>query len=80
MFLIKIFKKEKRREGKERRKRINPKYLGSEKRTSQDRRSGKDRRGDVERRSGMYYRLSDKQKDTVDTLIDILEKDSAKEK
>jgi hypothetical protein len=73
MFFIKIFKKESRRTGKDRRKSINPKYIGSERRFFQDRRSNKDRRSDVGRRSGIYYKLSDKQKDSLDTLIDTLE-------
>ncbi len=78
MFLIKIFKKEKRRKEKERRKPINPKYLGSENRSCQDQRSGKDRRNSVERRSGIYYKLPDNKKDTMDTIIDILETESTK--
>jgi hypothetical protein len=76
MFFIKIFKKETRRSGKDRRKSINPKdleYLESERRNFQDRRSNKDRRSDVGRRSGIYYKLSDNQKDTVDTIIKVLE-------
>ena len=73
MFFIKIFKKETRRTGKDRRKAINPKYIGSERRNSQDRRSDKDRRSNIGRRSGIYYKLSDKQKDSIDTLIDTLE-------
>ena len=40
MFFIKIFKKETRRSGKDRRKSINPKYIGVERRDRQDRRSG----------------------------------------
>ncbi len=78
MFFIKIFKKETRRSGEDRRKSINPKYLDleyleSEKRNCQGRRSNKDRRSDFGRRSGIYYSLSDNQKGTIDTIIDILE-------
>jgi hypothetical protein len=80
MFFIKIFKKETRRTWKDRRKSINPEYLGSERRNFQDRRSNKDRRSDVGRRSGLYYKLSDNQKDTVDTIIDILELESMKKR
>ena len=78
MFFIKIFKKENRRSGEDRRKSINPKYLESitsEKRNFQDRRINKDRRSDFGRRSGIYYALSDNQKDTIDTIIDILERE-----
>ena len=81
MFFIKIFKKETRRSGEDRRKSINPKYLEyieSEKRNFQDRRSNKDRRNDVGRRSGIYYKLSDNQKDTIDTIIDMLEIEAMK--
>jgi hypothetical protein len=76
MFFIKIFKKETRRSGKDRRNSINPKYLdylGSERRNIQDRRGNKDRRNDVGRRSGIYYKLSDNQKDAVDIIINMLE-------
>ena len=78
MFFIKIFKKEDRRSGKDRRKSANPEFTGSERRTHQDRRSDKDRRNDLERRSGMYYRLSDRQKDTMDNIINILEMEKMK--
>jgi hypothetical protein len=83
MFFIKIFKKETRRSRKDRRKSINPKYveyLRSERRSFQDRRSNKDRRSDFGRRSGIYYKLSDNQKDTVDTIIDTLELEAMKKK
>ena len=73
MFFIKIFKKETRRKGQDRRRSINPKYIGAEKRDHQERRSGKDRRSDFGRRTGIYYKLSDKQQDTIDNIIDILE-------
>jgi hypothetical protein len=83
MFFIKIFKKETRRSREDRKKSINPKcleYIESEKRNFQDRRSNKDRRSDFGRRSGIYYKLSDNQKDTIDTIIDILEAEGMKKK
>jgi hypothetical protein len=76
MFFIEIFKNETRRSGKDRRESIKPDYLespGSERRAFQDRRSNKDRRSDVGRRSGIHYKLSDNQKDTVDTIMAVLE-------
>jgi hypothetical protein len=79
MFFIEISKKETRRSGKDRRKSMNPKSLedtGSERRNFQDRRSNGDRRSDVGRRSGIYYRLSDNQKDTLDTIMAVLEIES----
>ena len=78
MFLIKIFKNESRRKNEDRRMSLNPRYIGSERRNLQDRRSSKDRRKDPDRRSGQYYKLSDEQKDTVDTIIDILEMENMK--
>ena len=83
MFFIKIFKKKNRRSGEDRRKSINPKYLEyieSEKRNFQDRRSNNDRRRDFGRCSGIYYKLSDNQKDTIDNIIDILETEGMKKK
>jgi hypothetical protein len=81
MFFIKIFEKETRRSGEDRRDSVNPKYLehlGSERRNIQDRRSNKDRRNDVGRRSGIYYKLSDNQKDAVDIIINMLEIEATK--
>ena len=78
MFLIKIFKNESRRKNEDRRMSLNPRYIGSERRNLQDRRSSKDRRKDPDRRSGQYYKLSDERKDTVDTIIDILEMENMK--
>jgi hypothetical protein len=80
MFLISIFKKENRRSNQARRKSDNPKHNEREKRSPKDRRDSKDRRNDVGNRSGLYYKISDNQKDTVDTIISILEQESLKEK
>jgi hypothetical protein len=79
MFFIEISKKETRRSGKDRRKSMNPIYFdnpASERRNFQDRRNNGDRRSDVGRRSGIYYRLSDNQKDTLDTIMAVLEIES----
>lgn len=81
MLLNKIFvfrREENRRSGKDRRKSDPLKFKGQEKRSHHDRRSGKDRRSDIEFKSGMYYKLSDKRKDLVDTLIDVLEQEDTK--
>ena len=78
MFFISILAKEKRRSSGDRRKSNGLKYSGQEKRRRSDRRSNKDRRSDSERRSGMYYRLSDNQKETMDNIINILEMERMK--
>ena len=80
MFLISIFKKENRRLNQDRRKSDNPKYNVRENRSPTDRRCSKDRRHDVENRSGLYYKLSDNQKGSIDSIIRILEIESIKEK
>ena len=74
MFLISIFKRQSRRSDKERRNSNNPQPSNLEIRTGKDRRTIDDRRNDIGRRTGLYYRLPDDQKGTVDTIINILEK------
>jgi hypothetical protein len=74
VFFISIFKRENRRASADRR---NPDCGGSsahEKRRSDGRRTIADRRNDTGRRTGMYYKLPDNQKYTLDTIINILEK------
>lgn len=78
MYIISIFKRENRRSGKDRRKAGHSKSSGQEIRKSPDRRADTDRRNDIGRRSGMYYRLSDRKKSTVDSIIDILECENLK--
>jgi hypothetical protein len=80
MSILTIFKKETRRSGKDRRKCNSPQYTGQERRRSSDRRSEKDRRRDVGRRSGIYHKLPDKRKDTVDSILEILEHENLKKK
>jgi hypothetical protein len=58
----------------------NNKNSEKERRKAQDRRHDDDRRKDIGRRSGMYYKLSDRRKDTVDSIIDILEYENLKKK
>jgi hypothetical protein len=78
MYLISILKRENRRSGTDRRKAGNAKRSGQEIQNSPDRRNDDDRRNDIGRRSGMYYKLSDRKKSTVDSIIDILEYENLK--
>jgi len=80
MYIINIFKRDNRRSGKDRRKAGYTKSSGQEIRNSPDRRDDNDRRNDIGRRSGMYFRLSDRKKSTVDSIIDILEYENLKKK
>jgi|GEM_PF-5338352 len=73
MFFISIFKSENRRADKDLKK-SNTNSDAPERRTSEDRRTNNDRRSDIGRRTGLYYRLPENQKDTLDTIINILEK------
>ena len=72
MYIINIFKRENRRSDVDRRKTGGTEFALQERRNSPDRRGQNDRREDIGRRSGMYYRLSDRRKSTVDSIIDIL--------
>jgi hypothetical protein len=80
MSILNIFKKETRRSGKDRRKCNSHQYTGKEERRSSDRRSEKDRRRDVGRRSGIYNKLPDRRKDTVNSILEILEYENLKKK
>jgi hypothetical protein len=80
MHILGIFKKEKRRSGIDRRKTNAHQYSSHERRENSDRRSKKDRRNKVGRRSGIYYKLPDRRKDTVDDILKILEYDNLKKK
>ncbi len=80
MYLISILKRENRRSGKERRKAVDAERSVQESRNPKDRRDDRDRRDDIGRRSGMYYKLSDRKKSTVDSIIDILEYENLKKK
>lgn len=57
---------------KERRVPNNTHYMGPEHR-SDERRKNKDRRNNADRRSGLYHRLSDRQKTTMDGILNRLE-------
>lgn len=67
-----------RRQNKDKRsfndRRINNKasYNGPEKR-SDERRKNKDRRQDADRRGGLYHRLPDQRKTTIDGILNRLE-------
>jgi hypothetical protein len=71
MFSISIFKHENRRKDRDRE---NSDENITESRASKDRRTVEDRRSDTGRRTGLYYSLPENQKDTVDAIINILEK------
>ena len=78
MFFNKIFEKKARRSVENHKKPITIsskylEYIGSEGRNLRNRDIDKDRKRDVGSRSGIYYKLSDKQKNDVDTIIDFLE-------
>ena len=80
MYIISIFKRENRRSGKDRRNARDTEPGVQESRNLPDRRDDNDRRNDVGRRSGMYYKLSDERKSTVDSIVDILEYENLKKK
>jgi len=80
MFHFNIFKKENRRSGKDRRNSDLTNYTEQERRGSSDRRINKDSKNVVGRRSGIYYKLPDKRKDTVDSILEILEYENLKKK
>jgi hypothetical protein len=80
MYLISILKRENRRSGKERRKAGEAERSVQENRNPTDRRGDRDRRDDIGRRSGIYYKLSDRKKGTVDSIIDLLEYENLKKK
>jgi hypothetical protein len=71
MYYISILKCEDRRSGKDRRESAKPRPSHSEMRTGKDRRIDDDRRGDIGRRKGMYYRISDNQKEKIDKIIHV---------
>lgn len=80
MYIINIFRRENRRSGKDRRKADDAVLGEHERRKSPDRRSETDIARDIGRKSGIYYKLSDRRKDTVDSIIDILEYENLKRK
>ena len=80
MFHFDIFKKVNIRLGKDRRKSDFSNYTGQEKRGSSDRRIKKDSKSVVGRKSGIYCKLPDRRKDTVDSILEILEYENLKKK
>jgi hypothetical protein len=57
----------------ERRVPHNTHYMGPEHRSETERRKNKDRRHAADRRSGLYYKLSDQRKTTMDGILNRLE-------
>ena len=80
MYIINIFKRDNRRSGKDRRNAGDTVLRGHEKRKSPDRRNDSDIGHDIGRKSGIYYKLSDRKKGTVDSILDILEYENLKKK
>ena len=74
MFFVSIFKREKRRKVRDRRSPDDPDPNDRRKIINNGRRAADDRRKDTGRRTGLYYKLPDDQKGTVDTIINLLEK------
>jgi hypothetical protein len=64
----------------ERRVPNNAHYMGSEHRSETERRKNKDRRYNADRRSGLYHKLSDQRKTTLDGILNKLEDLLDKEK
>jgi len=62
-----------KRSYKERRVPNNADYIGSEHRSETERRKNKDRRHNADRRSGLYHKLSDNRKTTLDGILNKLE-------
>jgi hypothetical protein len=80
MKILNHFKNRDRRSGIDRRKTSTHQYTGEERRKNPDRRSKKDKKDGVGLRSGIYFKLSDRQKDTVDDIVKILEYETLKKK
>jgi len=62
-----------KRSYKERRVPNNAHYMGPEHRSEIERRKNKDRRCGTDRRSGMYHKLSEQRKTTLDGILNKLE-------
>ena len=72
MLFFKRRKNKNERSHKERRVPNNAHYMGPEHRSG-ERRKNKDRRNNGERRSGLYHKLSDNRKTTLDGILNKLE-------
>jgi len=72
MLFFKRRKNKNKRSHKERRVPNNAHYMGPEHRSG-ERRKNKDRRNNGERRSGLYHKLSDNRKTTLDGILNKLE-------
>ena len=72
MLFFKRRKNKNKRSHKERRVPNNAHYMGPEHRSG-ERRKNKDRRYNADRRSGLYHKLSDNRKTTLDGILNKLE-------
>jgi len=66
-------KNKNKRSYNERRVPNNAHYMGSEHRSETERRKNKNRRHNADRRSGLYHKLSDQRKTTLDGILNRLE-------
>ncbi len=80
MHIIDIFKKKIGRSGRDRKKSGSYQYTGQKMRRSSDQRNRKSSKGDIGSNSGIYRKLSDRRKHTVDDIVKILEHENLKEK
>lgn len=73
MLFFKRRKNKDKRAYNERRVPDNAHYMGPEHRSETERRKNKDRRHNTDRRSGLYHKLSDQRKTTLDGILNRLE-------
>jgi hypothetical protein len=73
MLFFKRRKNKNKRSHKERRVPNNSHYMGPEHRSETERRKNKDRRYNGDRRSGLYHKLSEQRKTTLDGILNKLE-------
>ena len=73
MLFFKRRKNKNKRSHKERRVPNDAHYMGPEHRSGTERRKNKDRRYNADRRSGLYHKLSDQRKTTLDGILNRLE-------
>ena len=73
MLFFELRKNKDKKPHKERRVPNNAHYMGPEHRSEDERRKNKDRRNNADRRSGLYHKLSDQRKTTLDGILNRLE-------
>ena len=73
MLFFKRRKNKDKRSHKERRVPNNAPYMGPEYRSETERKKNKDRRDNADRRSGLYHKLPEHRKKTLDGILNKLE-------